>query len=126
MGLARQRSATRSIASAVASFQKALDVLEDLRIQYVFDGDDRNTDIADELCAELKARIDAEVVAPIVDADYTVVDQETGKGCEVRISQPKMAGSTDSLLLASPVSSRDSGPGDRITSRDLVSRPGRR
>jgi hypothetical protein len=92
LGLAYQRSPTPSVADAVASFQKALDALESVRCQYELEGDDRGADTVDELCAELIARIDAEVDAPIIDGMLIVSDAPG----VARLAQPSATWCVDS------------------------------
>ena len=70
LGVAYRRGPGKSIVKAVANFQKALDVLQSIRYYYVVEGNDKQVDALDDLCAELRARIDAEFVSPIVDAEH--------------------------------------------------------
>jgi hypothetical protein len=70
LGVAYRRGPGKSIVKAVANFQKALDVLQSIRYYYVVEGNDKQVDALDDLCAELHARIDAEFVSPVVDAEH--------------------------------------------------------
>jgi hypothetical protein len=69
LGVAHRRGPGKSIVKAIASFQKALDVLESVRFYYVVEGNGKQVDAIDDLCAELRARISAEFVSPVIDAE---------------------------------------------------------
>jgi hypothetical protein len=57
IGLLFQRGSRPSSVDAVASFQKALNLLEDVKFFYAAGGDDRQLNLVHELCEELRVRI---------------------------------------------------------------------